>query len=65
LFAILGRLPNDGTMDQEGAFARAQEKAVKYGVSYAYDLSSATDRLPLVIQKEILTSLASSELASA
>jgi hypothetical protein len=57
LFSILARMPNDGTMDQEAAFARAQEKARLHGCCYGYDLSAATDRLPIEIQKKILASL--------
>jgi hypothetical protein len=56
LFALLKRIPNDGTFDQEAAFSRAQDKAKKYGCSFGYDLSSATDRLPLTIQVKILES---------
>jgi len=61
LFAILGRIPNDGTMDQESSFARAQDKARVAGCAYGYDLSAATDRLPIEIQKWILTSLTGSK----
>jgi len=58
-------MPNDGTMDQEAAFARAQVKAKEFGCCYGYDLSAATDRLPISIQKDIINSLTSSELGSA
>jgi len=61
LFSILGKLPNDGTMDQEASFARAQNKARESGCAYGYDLSAATDRLPLSIQKWILSSLSGSK----
>jgi hypothetical protein len=56
LFKLLERIPNDGTFNQEAAFSRAQVKAKKYGVSFGYDLSSATDRLPRSIQVKILES---------
>lgn len=62
LFRILGNLPNDGTMDQEAAFARAQQKAAQSGCCYGYDLSAATDRLPIDIQVSILVSLTKSEV---
>jgi hypothetical protein len=62
LFRILRNLPNDGTMDQEAAFARAQQKAVSSGCCYGYDLSAATDRLPIDIQVSILVSLTKSEV---
>jgi len=56
LFQLLDKIPNDGTFNQEAAFSRAQVKAKKYGVSFGYDLSSATDRLPRSIQVKILES---------
>jgi hypothetical protein len=54
LFSFLGRLPNDGTFDQEAAFSRAQEKARLSGKCFGYDLSAATDRLPISLQTCIL-----------
>jgi len=57
LFEILSKLPNDGTFDQDSSFKRCQEKAKAKGVAYGYDLSAATDRLPLSLQASILSSL--------
>lgn len=57
LFTFLKTLPNDGTFDQDKAFFRAQAKASVSKVVYSVDLSSATDRLPIKIQVEILNSL--------
>jgi hypothetical protein len=57
LFDLLRKLPNDGTFNQDASFKRCVEKAKASGCSYGYDLSAATDRLPLVIQKSILSSL--------
>jgi len=54
IFELLRRIPNDGTFNQEAAFSRAQEKAAKAGCSFGYDLSSATDRLPVDIQESII-----------
>jgi len=54
LFSLLKKLPNDGTFDQDASFARCIEKAKLYNCAFAYDLSSATDRLPLTIQKGII-----------
>jgi hypothetical protein len=54
LFSFLKRLPNDGTFDQEAAFSRAQEKALISGKCFGYDLSAATDRLPISLQTKIL-----------
>lgn len=61
MFKILKSLPNDGTFDQNLAFARAQEKASTYGVVFGYDLSSATDRLPIDLQVSIVASLTDSD----
>jgi len=54
LFKLLRSLPNDGTFDQESSFRRAQEKATASGKAFSVDLSSATDRLPISIQADIL-----------
>jgi hypothetical protein len=54
LFSFLRRLPNDGTFDQEAAFSRAQDKASVSGKCFGYDLSAATDRLPISLQTKIL-----------
>nr|UPW42061.1 MAG: putative RNA dependent RNA polymerase [Xinjiang mito-like virus 49] len=57
LFDLFKLLPNDGTHDQERAFNYAQSLAQKHGKSFGFDLSSATDRLPVDCQARILTSL--------
>nr|UPW42287.1 MAG: putative RNA dependent RNA polymerase [Sichuan mountain mitovirus 9] len=57
LFNILKILPNDGTFDQDAAVLRCQEKAIKYGCAYSYDLSAATDRLPAVLTANIISAL--------
>jgi hypothetical protein len=64
LSQLLGSLPNDGTKNQEGAFKRAVTKAQLYNCCYGYDLSAATDRLPLFLQVKILSSLFSEEIAT-
>jgi hypothetical protein len=65
LFSILKSLPNDGTMDQDAAFERCCQKAVKFNCCYGYDLSAATDRLPIDLQVSILASLIGDRAASA
>jgi hypothetical protein len=45
-------LPNDGTFDQNASVERCKVKGTKG--SYSYDLSAATDRLPIDIQKGII-----------
>lgn len=62
MFDTLRSLPNDGTFDQDASFKRCQEKAERYQVVYGYDLSSATDRLPSLLQESILTSLFGQDL---
>jgi hypothetical protein len=53
-FSFLKELPCDGTFDQHKSEVRARSKAVKWGGSFGYDLSAATDRLPVSIQGKIL-----------
>lgn len=54
LFSILRKLPNDATFNQEASVKRCFTKADYYGCSYGYDLSAATDRLPISLQVSIL-----------
>jgi hypothetical protein len=54
LFKFLGKLPNDGTMDQRASVERCFVKSSKTGQSFGYDLSAATDRLPISLQSKIL-----------
>lgn len=51
---ILRSLPNDGTLNQTLSYERARQKSIQYGKSYGYDLSAATDRLPIDIQVSVL-----------
>lgn len=54
LFTFLKRLPNDGTFDQDASFERCLKKAVSYNCAFSVDLSSATDRLPILLQSGII-----------
>lgn len=54
LFAFLRSLPNDGTFDQNASVKRCMTKSMLTNKSFGYDLSAATDRLPLVIQSGII-----------
>jgi hypothetical protein len=65
LFSILKGLPNDGTMDQDASFERCTQKAVKFNCCYGYDLSAATDRLPIDLQVAILATLIGEKAANA
>jgi hypothetical protein len=57
LFSILEKLPNDATFDQDAAVRRCFTKAKVNGKSFGYDLSAATDRLPLQLQIAVLSPL--------
>jgi len=57
LFNLFKKLPNDCTHDQDKGVKYAQELSLKYNRSFGFDLSAATDRLPLSSQEAILNSL--------
>lgn len=57
IFSFLRTLPNDATFNQGLAVKRAMEKAKYHGQSFGYDLSAATDRLPISLQVSILNSI--------
>lgn len=57
LFDLLRKIPNDATFDQDLAFKRAILKSKASGHCFGYDLSSATDRLPIILQGAILEGL--------
>lgn len=67
LFSLLRKLPMDGTFNQGLPLTRLLEL---YGSGslvgkgfYSYDLSAATDRLPVAIQRDILSILIGKERA--
>jgi hypothetical protein len=55
LFDVLGSLPTDGTKDQLQPIQRLLDKGLTR--FWCYDLSAATDRLPVILQADILTHL--------
>ena len=57
LFDFLKTLNNDGTFDQEASVRRCMDKSMRSGKSFGYDLSAATDRLPVSQQETILNKL--------
>jgi hypothetical protein len=65
LFSFLRKLPNDGTFNQNASVQRCADKADKSGCSFGYDLSAATDRLPLFLQIAILTPIIGERAANA
>jgi len=56
LFRILKMIPNDSTFDQIRGINRIKEKIRKFSLKkvYSFDLSAATDRLPIDLQVSIL-----------
>lgn len=61
IFRLLRRLPMDGTFNQDAPVSRLLRR-VRDGdlvspTFYSYDLSSATDRLPVALQQQILSAL--------
>lgn len=65
LFSFLKSLPNDGTFDQHASVRRCFEKSKLANCSYGYDLSAATDRLPISLQVAILSALIGLDMAEA
>jgi len=64
LFNIFKQIPNDASLDQAKGFRLAQELGQKFGKSYAFDLSSATDRLPANVQACLLDCLFGNSLGT-
>lgn len=63
IFSVLRRIPMDGTFDQLAPVRRLVDKGHK--AYYSYDLSAATDRLPVSLQEQILALLVGPEFAKA
>jgi len=65
LFDILKRIPQDGTFDQTKPIKRLVSVCKTKGQRhvYSYDLSAATDRLPVVVQMLLLTVFAGKQYA--
>jgi len=57
LFKVLRHIPNDGTFDQDASVTRCSEKASVAGKAFSFDLSAATDRLPVSLTGNIIESL--------
>jgi len=53
LVDLLSRLPQDGTLDQMKPVARLLKDRPQ-GPFYSFDLSAATDRLPVIVQAQLL-----------
>jgi hypothetical protein len=51
----LRKIPNDGTFDQDESVRRSKDKAIKANLAFSFDLSAATDRLPVELTEFILS----------
>lgn len=61
VFTLLRNIPQDGTFNQDAPIKLLVEKG--YKELYSYDLSSATDRLPLALQESLLGYIIGEEAA--
>jgi hypothetical protein len=59
LFELLRRIPTDGTYDQLAPIHRLLKRRPK-GPFFSFDLSAATDRIPLSLQKALLSPILTS-----
>jgi hypothetical protein len=57
LFKLLSLIPHDGTFDQKAALDRVVSNKSPLHKLSGYDLSAATDRLPIHLQRDILIAL--------
>lgn len=57
LFDILKKIPNDGTFDQDASVKRSTKKAMEAGLAFSFDLSAATDRLPVQLTAAIIENI--------
>jgi len=62
---LLRRIPQDGTFDQLAPVNLLISRYGKSQTCYSYDLSAATDRLPISIQEIILSTFIGTPLAKA
>lgn len=62
IFSLLREIPQDGTHDQRRPIELLNSLGIKE--LYSYDLSSATDRLPLAIQQALLAEVLGEKVAS-
>jgi hypothetical protein len=54
IFSVLYSLDTDATCDQDAAIKRGQQMLAKSNFAASYDLSAATDRLPVELQALLL-----------
>lgn len=56
IFDILRKLETDGTFNQDACVERIQKlmRSKSFRCAYSFDLSAATDRLPVALQQSLL-----------
>lgn len=64
MFDLLRKIPNDGTFDQDLSVKRSQVKSSASGKAFSFDLSAATDRLPVDLTVKILSKIFSDEFGT-
>nr|UIW13832.1 MAG: RNA-dependent RNA polymerase [Rhizoctonia solani mitovirus 60] len=57
MFSLLRLIPNDGTFDQEASIRRSQDKAIAAKCAFSFDLTAATDRLPVILTAFIFSTV--------
>jgi hypothetical protein len=62
IFKLLKNIPSDGTFNQDGPLKRLiyltnATKEIVDPTFYSFDLSAATDRLPIALQQDVLSTL--------
>jgi hypothetical protein len=65
LFEILREIPQDGTYDQLAPVKELLKRVSQDTVIFSYDLSAATDRIPVVIQARLLGVIFGEDFAEA
>jgi hypothetical protein len=65
LFGILETIPQDGTFNQLRPIERLLKRVNSRQIIYSYDLSSATDRIPIKIQEILLACIFGEKFARA
>lgn len=67
IFKILRSLPMDGTFDQDRPVRHLKSLwnngTLDGETLYSYDLSAATDRLPIAVQRQVLARLLNKDLS--
>jgi len=65
IFSVLAKIPNDGTFDQGKPLEFLRDITRGERPWFSYDLSSATDRLPALFQRQVLILMLGPEYADA